>query len=241
MYNLSKISMTKNKIFITLVVSGILLGLLVSGFLRYRSNISRNVRVRLWLNHPEQYSEWSITALERCDDAPFLLPTAGFIGYLWDDSFKLGHRHQGIDIFGGNKPGMVPVYSASNGYLTRQVDWKSSVIIRVPEDPLLTNRQIWLYYTHLADQEGLSFIASKFPPGTIEKFVEAGELIGYQGNYSGDPQNPVGVHLHFSIVMDDGQGKYLNELNIQNTLDPSPYLGLSLNSHITSSEPSVCH
>ena len=71
----------------------------------------------------------------------------------------------------------------------------------------------------------LSFIAAEFPPGTTEKFGNAGELLGYQGNYSGDPQNPVGVHLHFSITKDDGQGKYLNELKIQNTLDPSPYLG----------------
>ncbi len=233
--------MTKNKLFVTLVVSGILLGLLVSGFLRYRSSFTRSVRVRLWINHPEQYSEWSITALERCGAAPFILPTDGFIGFLWDDSFKLGHRHQGIDIFGGSQPGVVPVYSASDGYLTRQADWKSSLIIRVPEDPLQPDRQIWIYYTHLADQNGRSFITAEFPPGTTEKFIEAGQLLGYQGNYSGDPQNPVGVHLHFSIVKDDGQGKYLNELNIQNTLDPSPYLGLILNSHNASLELPVCH
>jgi len=36
-------------------------------------------------------------------------------------------------------------------------------------------------------------------------------------------------HLHFSIVKDDGNGQFLNELKIQNTLDPSPYLGLPLN------------
>lgn len=224
-----------------LIVSAILIGLLITGFLRYRSIITRNVRVRLWINHPEQYSEWSVTALERCGDAPFILPTNGFIGYLWDDSFKLGHRHQGIDIFGGNEPGLVPVYSASDGYLTRQADWKSSLIIRIPEDPIHPGHQIWIYYTHIADQEGRSFIATDFPPGTTEKFVEAGKFLGYQGNYSGDPQYPVGVHLHFSIVKDNNQGKYLNELDIQNTLDPSPYLGLILNAQNSPSEPPVCH
>jgi hypothetical protein len=239
--NLSKVHMTKNKIFVTLVVSGILFGLLVTGFLRYRSSISRSFRVRLWLNYPEQYSEWTVKAQDRCGEAPFILPTTGFIGYLWDDSFKLGHRHQGIDIFGGNKPGLIPVYSASDGYLTRQADWKSSLIIRVPKDPFRPGHQIWIYYTHIADQEGQSFISNDFPPGTAEKFVEAGKLLGYQGNYSGDPQNPVGVHLHFSIVKDDGQGKYLNELSIQNTLDPSPYLGLILNANNTASEPPICH
>ena len=233
--------MRNKTIFINLLVGSILLGLLITGFLRYRSSITRNARVQLWLSHPEQYPEWSIKALERCREAPFIFPTAGYIGYLWGDSFKLGHRHQGIDVFGGNGPGLVPVYSASDGFITRQTDWKSSLIIRVPDDPLKPGRQIWLYYTHLADPSGRSFITSEFPPGTIEKYVAAGELLGFQGNYSGDPQNPVGVHLHFSIVKDDGQGKYLNELKIQNTLDPSPYLGLDLNTHKASNEPPICH
>jgi hypothetical protein len=69
----------------------------------------------------------------------------------------------------------------------------------------------------------------KFPPGTSEVFVEAEELLGFQGNYSGDPGNPVGVHLHFSIVLDDGTGGFRNELKINNTLDPSAYLGVNLN------------
>lgn len=34
------------------------------------------------------------------------------------------------------------------------------------------------------------------------------------------------MHLHFSIVKDDGNGRFLNELRIENTLDPSPYLRL---------------
>jgi hypothetical protein len=54
-------------------------------------------------------------------------------------------------------------------------------------------------------------------------------LLGYQGDYSGEPGKPVGVHLHFSIVKDNGNGTFLNELEINNTLDPSPYLGLTLN------------
>jgi hypothetical protein len=48
-------------------------------------------------------------------------------------------------------------------------------------------------------------------------------------NDSGEPGNPVGVHLHFSIVRDDGKGSFRNELDSHNTLDPSPYLGLPLN------------
>jgi hypothetical protein len=108
--------------------------------------------------------------------------------------------------FAGTEIGVTPVISAYHGYLTRLPDWKSTVIVRVPEDPLQSDRQIWLYYTHMADEEGNSFISSQFPPGTSEVPIEAGTFLGYQGDYSGDPNNPVGIHLHFSIVEDDGSG-----------------------------------
>jgi len=136
--------------------------------------------------------------------------------------------------------GLTPVYAAYDGYLTRLSDWKSSVIQRVPSDPLQPGRQIWLYYTHMADEAGTSYVVADFPPGTREVFVAAGTLLGYQGNYSGDPNNPTGVHLHFSIVRDDGNGNFLNELDIRNTYDPSPYLGLALNAKTSQGEVPLC-
>ncbi len=199
-------------------------------FYRYiRPTAARLTVLRAWLSEPDAHPEWAMQAGTRCGDAPFLFPTDGLIGFLWDDSFRPGHRHQGIDIFAGTPPGVTPVFSAYPGYLTRLPEWKSAVIVRVPDDPLQPGRQIWLYYTHMADQEGHSYIVDAFPPGTYDVPVEAGTLLGYQGNYSGDPMNPVGVHLHFSVVLGDGKGSFRNELEIRNTLDPSPYFGLPLN------------
>lgn len=201
---------------------------------------SRSAKVMAFLQNPEQYPEWMLEAGETCAQAPFRMPTSGMAGFLWDDSFRLGHRHQGIDIFGGAADNLTPVVAAYPGYLTRQEDWVSTVIIRIPEDPLSPGRQVWTYYTHMASPGGESFVAQEFPPGTYEKYVEAGTLLGYQGSYSGTPGNPVGVHLHFSVVLDDGQGGYRNELEIENTLDPSPYLGLPLNGKQNPEEVPVC-
>lgn len=92
----------------------------------------------------------------------------------------------------------------------------------------------------MADKDGTSYVSPEFPPGSSEVFVEAGTFLGYQGDFSGDPNNPVGVHLHFSIVLDDGQGSFRNELKIENTLDPSPYLGLALNAGQNPSGIVVC-
>jgi len=206
-------------------------GLIVlAGFALSRMYLGkRNAAVIAFIRAPEEHADWMISALSRCGDAPFSFPSNGFVGYLWGDSFRPFHRHQGIDIFGGTEAGLTPVYAAYDGYLTREESWKSSLIIRVPEDPLHPGTQIWLYMTHLADSQGNSLIAADFPPGTREKPVRRGDLLGYQGNYSGNPGSPTGVHLHFSIVRDDGSGNYLNELEFENTLDPSPYFNLPLN------------
>jgi len=221
----------------------LILGMVIAGVLLYRQYFSptgRTHQVISFIRNPGSHPEWVIPALSRCGDAPFVMPTSGMIGFIWDDSFRPGHRHQGIDIFSGTAVGQTPIYAAYDGYLTRNTDWKSSVIMRVPSDPLNPEEQIWLYYTHLADPDGNSLIDTAFPPGITEVYVPAGTRLGTQGNYSGMPGNPTGVHLHFSIVRDDSRGSYLNELEIRNTLDPSPYFNLPLNANQNPEAVPVC-
>lgn len=205
----------------------VLLGIGIGGlvYLQGRPSSVRLTRVRQYRQDPTAHADWALVVGERCGQAPFLMPTTGFVGFVWGDSFRPGHHHQGLDIFGPAGVGETAVVAAYDGYLTRLESWRSAVIIRHPIDPRQPNRQIWTYYTHMADELGNSFIADAFPPGSSERFVREGTLLGYQGNYSGEPDNPTGIHLHFSIVLDDGHGRFRNELKIENTLDPTPYLG----------------
>ena len=194
----------------------------------YRPSGARAAMVFAWIRDPASQPGLAIEARSRCGNAPFVFPTTGVAGFLWDDSFRIGHHHQGIDIFAGAGIDITAVVAVYPGFLTRLPEWKSSVIERVPNDPLHPGRQIWVYYTHMADASGNSFIAAEFPAGTYEKPVESATFLGRQGDYSGDPNNPVGVHLHISIVKDRA-GQFMNELDINNTYDPSPYFGLALN------------
>ena len=237
----NKKSMIKKTIILVLalflvIITGI--GLILQ---TYFSRSSRARKVMRFIRQPSSQEELIIPALSRCGDAPFLMPSTGMIGFIWDDSFRPGHRHQGIDIFSGTDVGETPIYAAYDGYLTRQDDWKASLIIRIPSDPLNPDTQIWTYYTHLADSSGNSLVSEAFPPGTTEKFVAAGTYLGLQGNYSGTPGNPTGIHLHFSIVKDDGSGVFLNELKIENTLDPSPYFGMALNANENKNDIPACN
>jgi hypothetical protein len=231
---------------VRLGLSALVVAAIVGAYLLYhqiRPSAARLTRLHEYWGNPAAHTDWTVHAGQRCGDAPFLMPTDGYIGFFWGDSFRPGHHHQGIDIFGPSGPdglGQTPVVAAYDGFVTRLPDWRASLIERIPRDPLQPSRQIWIYYTHMADPDGNSYIQPGFPPGAAEVFVRAGTLLGYQGNYSADPDNPTGLHLHFSIVRDDGRGNFTNELDIANTFDPSPYLGIEVNAARVAESPAVC-
>ncbi len=176
-------------------------------------------------------------SLPGCPNAPFVLPTNGWIGVLYGDSILGTFNHSGLDIFGDKGNGVTPVYAVADGYVTRYPYWVSAVIIRHPRDPLKPERQIWTYYAHMADVEGHSFIVDQIPAGTVELKIKQGTLLGYQGDYNAHTWREVSTHLHFSIVLDNGEGLFMNEMERVNTLDPSPYFGMRLNSRCADRPP----
>ncbi|MFZ2358129.1 MAG: M23 family metallopeptidase [Anaerolineae bacterium] len=200
---------------------------------RLAAAAERLLRLSAWFADPAANPEWTVLAGVRCQpDAPMLLPTAGYIGFGWDDSFRPGHRHSGYDIFSPERAvNVTPVIAAHDGYLTREPGWRSAVIIRHPDFPaIVPGEQIWTYYTHMASADGSqSFIAPQFPAGSRELFVPAGTLLGYQGNWSGNVASPTGIHLHFSVVKSTSGGSYADETDISNTYDPGPFLGVTRN------------
>lgn len=223
-----------------LLIGGIYAALLVLG-----SNRSSSLSpIHRWFTEPAARLALA-TSMNRqtCPGAPFSLPSDGLIGLLWDDPaapYTVFSTHTGLDIFGDGAPGMVPVYAAYQGYLSRLPDWKSSLIIR-HDDPLQPGRIIWTYYTHMASRDGSeSFIAPDFPPGTDALWVERGALLGYQGEYAGAGRAPIGLHLHFSIVLSGADGTFTNEAQLANTLDPSPYFRMPLNNAAFPERPVRC-
>ncbi len=187
-----------------------------------------------WFNEPGAQEALYSAFDAPCPGYPFLVPSSGLVGGLPYNApyapYNILNPHPGIDIFGRGQPGTVPVHAAYDGYLTREENWISAVIIR-HDDPLHPGQTIWTYYTHMADRSGAtSYILPTFPPGTHEAAVRQGDLLGYQGIYNGGAgAGGIGLHLHFSIVRSDANGDYLNESVFGNTLDPTPYLGLRLN------------
>lgn len=229
--------------FVSIIIFAVVLaGALFACWYIRGSGSDSNSYIREWILAPIMRPRLTTEGGIACEGAPFILPSEGFIGLLWADParpYNPIRPHTGIDIFGDGEDGTVANYAVYDGYLTRNSNWKSAVIIR-HDDPLQPGRSIWTYYTHMANESGSqSYIVDDFPPGTSNKFVEQGTLLGYQGTYSGTGP-PIAMHLHFSIVTSDSTGAYLNEAVFGNTLDPSPYFGMTLNISDVKDRPIRC-
>jgi len=202
---------------------------LLLGWMLWRSRYGVVRLARLTIDRWRSPDVKQETRARRCPDAPWLLPTEGILGVLWNDTrvtpYGPNHAHSGLDLFGSGRENTVPVYAAADGLLNRLPGWKSAVAI-LHDDPLRPGQVVWTYYAHMASATGKSYISPAFPPGTAGKRVQAGELLGYQGVWSGHPLKPGWMHLHFSVVKAGPDGGILNETVVENTLDPSPYLGI---------------
>jgi hypothetical protein len=127
-----------------LIVIVILITASLYYYFSYRRGSARTMQTFAFLRDPAARPELRMMVATQCDSAPFIFPTDGLIGFIWDESFRPGHRHQGIDIFSGTEAGVTAVVAAYPGYFTCEADWKSTVIIRVPQDPLQPGRQLWV-------------------------------------------------------------------------------------------------
>jgi hypothetical protein len=73
-----------------------------------------------------------------------------------------------------------------------------------------------------------SYIVEDFPVGTMDIPVEAGQLLGYQGKWSGTPFWPRWLHMHFAVIRAGNENDFPSEINLEDILDPTPYLNVAL-------------
>jgi hypothetical protein len=182
--------------------------------------------------------------LESCPGAPWRLPTRGDMG-MWWQTYQLG-------IMGEGRENTVPVYAVADGLLLRRPDWNAAVAIQ-HDDPVRPGEKVWSFYGDMASSIGESFIVPDFPLGSEGVPVQAGQLLGYQGTWSGSPGSAIWTHLQFAVVPAEPDGSFPAEIVglapedefspedvellpdedessardevIEFALDPSPYLG----------------
>ncbi len=160
------------------------------------------------------------TNIDSCPEARWRLPSESSLGIKWQDN--------GIDFFGLGTEGTLPVRAVADGLLTRLPEWMDAVAI-LHDDPLNSGKKVWSYYGGMADNYGSeSFVAEEFPAGIADIPVKSGQVLGYQGTWSGIPLRPKWVHTSFAVVEASGQNTFPEEVSKELTLDPTLYIGLSI-------------
>jgi Dolichyl-phosphate-mannose-protein mannosyltransferase len=160
-------------------------------------------------------------SIDVCPAVTWRLPSDGSLGVQSSEG--------GIDFFGHGNEGSIPVYAVADGLLTRRPEWVDAVAI-LHDDPLRPREKIWAFYGGMAAANGAdSYVAKDFPQGTKNFPVKSGQLLGYQGSWSGVPLWGTWLHTFFAVL--DASGKNTFPENITgNVLNPAPYLGINIES-----------
>lgn len=153
---------------------------------------------------------------ERCDRAPWRLPSDALYGVRWGDGREL------VFLGRGNQ-GKLPVRAVADGMLTRDASWNHRVAIQ-HDDPLNPGTKIWTTYANMASGSGSdSFVGEAYPPGAVNVPVKAGDIIGYQGLYSGNTL-PMWLNVEFAVLAE----KPGDTDPYATALAPDQYIGLRL-------------
>jgi hypothetical protein len=171
-------------------------------------------------------------ALHSCPGAVWQLPSDGTLGVQWQDDRLM--------FFGQGNEGQVPVYSVADGLLSRPEGWTDAILIQ-HDDPLEAGKKIWTLYGNMSSANGTdSFVAEEFPVGAKDVPVKAGQLLGYQGSWSGNPQWPMWIHASFALIR--ARGNFPDTFTDFSILNPSAYLGLTLKpeSEVPDMQPLTC-
>ena len=162
---------------------------------------------------------------QACPGASWRLPVSGVLDVQRDEL--------GLNFYGQGNEGAVPVYAVADGRLTRWPDWLDAVAIQ-HDDARQPGNKVWSYYSNMMNGNGTdSYVAPEFPQGTVSMPVRAGQLLGYQGRWSGRPNWPGWMRVHLAVIKATDQETFPSPLTPDSILDPLPYLGLSPHSRGT--------
>jgi len=162
------------------------------------------------------------TNIDTCPGSSWRLPSDGSLGIQFSEG--------SINFFGHGTENSIPVYAAADGLLTRLPGWVDAVVI-LHDDPLRPKKKVWAYYGGMAAADGIeSYIIEDFPAGITDIPVQSGQLLGYEGSWSGIPYWPKWVHMSFSVIDTSGQSTFPEKTTIETMFDPVSYLVLNIES-----------
>lgn len=171
------------------------------------------------------------TSIESCPSSKWRLPSDASLGVQWGDDV--------LSLFGRSSEGNIPVYAVADGSLTRPDDWTDGVAI-LHQDPIDSSKTIWAIYGGMANASGETLVLEEFSTGAKDIPIKAGQLLGYQGTWSGTSQWPMWKHASFILLDAYGSVTFPRDSASVTFLNPAAYLGLSVDRNNKNLQPMKC-
>jgi len=165
----------------------------------YDNYVAIDIRADSLMFVPKDFENVTYPEDYFCPGALWQLPTRGDMGLFWFNGQLL--------MMGDGYTGEIPVYAIADGLLYQFPGWETSIAIQ-HDDPINPGQKIWSFYGDLAPAFNKTnpYIEDTF----IEAVgipVEAGDLLGYQGQWLG-PNQQTWVHLRFTLLPANEDGSF---------------------------------
>src|SRR5215831_18453059 len=101
-----------NPRYLVFVLPGLMLVMGGIGYWWFRLDSPTRDTLDAWVIDPSSRPDLKTTLTKPCPGAPFLLPSSGFMGFLYADHtppYNPFGPHPGVDIFGDGAPGTIPI------------------------------------------------------------------------------------------------------------------------------------
>jgi len=168
-----------------------------------------------------------------CSGGFWRLPSRANLGYRYDQGL--------LTLYSAGAEGQISVTAAADGWVYRSYDLPGGSMIVVYDDPLAPEERVIAYYGDMLAYRGNDqYVSGVYPTGTQGLPISKGDLIGYQGMWSGTINRQDWLHVTFGIA--PFNQNYLDDpaLLLDNLINPASYFGIDIDPSSDSVERIKC-
>lgn len=181
----------------------------------------------------QPHKSQSIDTPISCPKDVWDLPTMASLGYQYHDGILI--------LYGAGVEGRVPVKAVADGRVYRPRSFPDGSLILVHDDPFQPGEQVIVLFDDMRSYRGTEiYIPDEFPVGAAGILVRKGEVIGYQGMWSGTPMKQDWLHVNLGVAPYDQA--YLSNFDLLKAqlVNPDAYFGVIIDANTKNIRPIEC-
>lgn len=188
------------------------------------------------LDYTNVYRPKTIKKIEvpsSCPGGVWPLPTSAYLGYKYQEGT--------LTFYGAGLEGQVPITAPADGLVYRPKNFPEGSLLILHEDTHHSGDQVISLFEDLRPFRGQTdLISDRFPIGSAGLAVKKGDVIGFQSTWSENQNQPVWLHVDYSLAVYSPDYFDDYELLKANLINPGDYFGITVDFNMDSIKPIKC-